>query len=498
MQRKAGAPKLTSGGEMNWGAHLEKLATGILGLDTILGGGLPRGSLALIGGPPGVGKTVLTTQIAFHHASQGKRVLMLTALTEANAKLIAFLDGFEYFDTELIGNGLEILNIQMMLAEEGLEPLLAEIRTNVLANHIEILVIDSLRSLNTLVPDTAQVQSFIFGLGAAMFLIGCTTLLVEDQYAPSEREPPEQGIADTILSLQLPRVGQRTMRQIEVVKARGLNPLMGRHSFEICNSGIQVYPRIESRVPDGQVEARQDRLSWGVSGLDELTGGGIPSHSSTLVTGTAGIGKTTLSLQFVAAGARNQEACLYVPSFESQTQLLSKARGFGLELDAAVDIGTLRIMETPTGGIDCNQLIHHILEDITQRSVKRLVLDTIHPLERELLRDNRFTEALGTLARFLRSHGVASLYTRELTQIVGQELDITNGKDAQWSTIDNMVLMRPIELSGSLGRVLSILKMRASDHSKKFHQLDITPGGITIVGEIEGLQGILSGLPRRV
>ncbi|HEX8036674.1 MAG TPA: RAD55 family ATPase, partial [Ktedonobacterales bacterium] len=90
--------------------------TGVPGLDVVLGGGVPRGSLALIIGVPGSGKTTLTSQMAFRAASAGKRVLILTALSESTNKLLAHLRSFSFFDPTLIGAYIHLVSLQATVA----------------------------------------------------------------------------------------------------------------------------------------------------------------------------------------------------------------------------------------------------------------------------------------------------------------------------------------------------------------------------------------------
>src|SRR5437764_3758225 len=71
--------------------------TGVPNLDGVLGGGLPRGALMLVVGAPGSGKTTLALQMAFAAARAGRRVLILTALSEPTNKLIAHLRTFTFF-----------------------------------------------------------------------------------------------------------------------------------------------------------------------------------------------------------------------------------------------------------------------------------------------------------------------------------------------------------------------------------------------------------------
>jgi circadian clock protein KaiC len=89
--------------------------TGVPALDVILGGGLPRGSLVLIMGLPGSGKTTLASQISFTAAAEGKSTLVLTALSESTNKLISHLSAFHFFDPALIGGPVQFLSLQSVL-----------------------------------------------------------------------------------------------------------------------------------------------------------------------------------------------------------------------------------------------------------------------------------------------------------------------------------------------------------------------------------------------
>src|SRR5690348_12068215 len=87
-------------------------ATGVPHLDQVLGGGVPRGGLVLIMGVPGSGKTTIASQIAFAAARAGKKVLLLTAISEPTNKLLAHLASFTFFDRELVGGPIQVLSLQ--------------------------------------------------------------------------------------------------------------------------------------------------------------------------------------------------------------------------------------------------------------------------------------------------------------------------------------------------------------------------------------------------
>src|SRR5919205_1972011 len=92
--------------------------TGVPGLDTVLGGGLPTGDLVFIIGTHGSGKTILALQMAFARVRSGCKALLLTAFSESHDKLIAHLSNLDFFDASLVGQQLQFLSILSMLDEE--------------------------------------------------------------------------------------------------------------------------------------------------------------------------------------------------------------------------------------------------------------------------------------------------------------------------------------------------------------------------------------------
>jgi len=473
------------------------IETGVPGLDEILAGGIAKGSLVLITGPSGAGKTILATQMLFHHAKAGKRVLILSVLTEASSKLIAHLDSLEYFDSSLLGDEVRILNIQHMLDSKGLDAALDEILTLVMKDGIELMLIESVHSLYALIEDASAVQDFLFRLGSSLFQVGCTAIMVTPRDAFTSASSLEAVISDVTLELAVSLVGKRQVRELQVIKERGSPPLSGLHSYDITNAGIRLYPRIETRAVLEEVPAADGRLSWGVPRLDELTGGGIRLYDTTLVLGTTGVGKTTLGLHFLADGVANGESCLYVTFHETAGRLLEKSEDFGMSLSRSVGASNLQVAYVPPAALDVDSVLNRIVSEVEHRRVKRLVIDTLNPLELVATREGRYPEVLPALLNVLQAAGVTALMLRETTQVIGDSLDLGDALGAYWTPFDNILLLRPVELDGAVKRILSVLKMRRSDHDERFYRLDIGARGLEIGQTLQGLAGLLTGLPRR-
>ncbi len=220
---------------------MQRITTGVPGLDQAMDGGIPKGSTVLVAGPPGAGKTTLANQIAFHRASQGESVLILTTSSEGVTKLVTFLEALEYFDPQLVGHAVQIQSVEALLASGGLDALLQEIRRSAVESRAGLVVLDSLTSLYNSHKDPDAVRCFLTDLGSALFLLGCTTILVQSQYS-AEQSLVEQAIADSVILLEESVEGAREKRRLRISKMRGSEHLYGLHPYELTQAGLSLHP----------------------------------------------------------------------------------------------------------------------------------------------------------------------------------------------------------------------------------------------------------------
>ena len=474
-------------------------ATGVPNLDWVLGGGLPRGSLAIVVGPPGSGKTTLAAQIVFAAARSGRRALILTALSEPTSKLVAHLRTFRFFDETLLGGPVQVISLEQFLPK-GLSTTGEELLTLVHRAGAGVVVIDGFRGMRGADADPQQGRQFLYDLGGALSVRGTTTIVTSEA---DPRDPaffPELTTADVIIGMHYRLVGVRQLRAIEAVKVRGGAPLPGLHGLALSEEGASVYPRLESRVasparygdagtagqgPAGDLAPGatgglgEPRAAFGVPGLDAALDGGLVRGTITLVAGSLGVGKTTMLLAFVLAGIAAGEPALLLGFRETPAQLLLKARLFGAEsaLERALAPGGgLEMLYLPPVELDPDIVADLLLAALERTGARRLIIDSTAELERAVARSGdpgRAEEYLAALAVVLRRPGVTSLLTRETPLALAQTLDTS--VDPVGMVADNVLLLQKIATDGRLRRVISVLKTRFAAHDEALHDLEICP-----------------------
>jgi len=474
---------------------LQHVPTGVPNLDLVLGGGgLLRGTIAMVIGPPGSGKTILAQQIAFHRAAQGEVVLYFTGFSETNEKLLAHNRSLAYFDENVIGAQLQMASLPDLL-EQGSHEAEEAIVGTARKHSAGLVVLDGFRSMRGFLPDDQAAARFLYSVGAKLALVGTTLLVLVEGDATDRIRDPEQSVCDVILSLHRLVHGGGHRRQIEVLKVRGAAPLSGLHPFTIDARGITVYPRLESVVPTDPPAWRTERAGFGIPDIDSLLDGGLNVGTSTLAAGTPGLGKTLLALHFLAEGARRNEPGLLAGFTETAVQLRQKAGMFGIDLVAAEAAGTIELLTVPPHDLDADLVAWLIRERVEQRGVRRLVIDSATELEGGLTSPERAPMFLASLAAYLRSQSVTTYMTVDVPTIVGPELSFAGSPLVVFA--ENLLLLRYAEYQGELHRLFAVLKMRFSNFDRELRVYNIQDGvGIHVAGAAPRAEGLLTGLAR--
>jgi len=484
---------------MNPSVTIRRLATGVPGLDAILGGGLPEFSFNLISGPPGSGKTTLAHQIMFALATPERPALFITVLGEPPLKMLRYQQQFSFFDTARIGEAVRFVNLNDELATGDFEQVLERITLEVAAASPALVFVDSFRAvLLDAAKSGAQsgnLQHFVQQLGVQLSAWQATTFLIGEYHAPVD-DHPVFTVADGLLALRQSVHRNSMVRQIQILKMRGQATSPGVHTFRITGAGIEIFPSAVVREDSGNTADRSlspardgHRMSMGVPRLDAMLGGGLPSGFSLLVAGPSGAGKTLLATAFLAEGARCGEPGVMVAFEQTPSQSLNPA------IDDMVRAGTLGLINTRSMDLSMDEIVHHLIEMIHRMQARRVVIDSLSGFELAVAPNFRedFRESLFRMVAALSSLGVTVLVTSELED---RYTDLRFSPYGSAFLTDAIIVQRYIEINSGLTRVMAVVKVRDSAHSSEIRQFSINGGGIVIGDPLQGYEGLLGGSPQ--
>ena len=468
---------------------MERLATGIGELDVVLDGGLKPGSLVILAGAPGTGKTILAQQICFASATPERKAIYYTTLSEPHSKLVSHLEPFSFFDPDALEGSVEFIHLGDLLLQEnggGLGTAVSEVVDKCFETNPAVVVIDSAKALRVFADDQS-LRTAYYELTSRVAHTD-TVLILVGEYAPEEIERSvEFALADGIVQLAYEPHEPADRRWLRVVKMRGAAHLPGKHSFRITVGGFQVSPRIETLTPEHAEPDLAARVSTGVPKLDELMGGGIPAADATAILGPSGCGKTVLALRFIAEGLAAGERCVYVSFQESPGQLVDKAASFGWDFEGPLESGQLVIHHVPHGELNLDTLGTVVRRELSTGSVRRVILDSLAELVVSAREIDRFPAYARSLVAFIRAGGASVLVTSETTTL-GPEAEALGGLSFLFH---NVLLLRYIEIESETRRALSILKMRDSDHGKGVYQFEVDEHGFSVGDKLEDVTGVL-------
>lgn len=476
---------------------IRRLKTGVPGMDDLLGGGLPEYSFNLIAGQPGSGKTTLAHQIMFALANPDNRALFFTVLGEPALKMLRYQQQFSFFDISKVDKSIRFVNLSADLAEGDFDRVLSRIGEEVRAFAPSLVFVDSFRSVVQSAKEgnqgVSELQQFVQQLGLQLTSWQATTFLIGEYLAPASESSPVFTVADGILWLSQNLHHNSMVRKIQVVKMRGQAQAPGLHTFRISKKGIQVFTRAtatQGSADDLAIEegTSEGRLPMGIPGLDEMLGGGLPTGYSLLVVGPSGSGKTILATEFLAEGVRRGEPGIIAAFEKSPSQLLNS------KLHLLAKAGQVAVLDTHDLDLSIDQILHDLIEMIDQMQAKRVVIDSLSGFELALAPEfsENFRGSLYRMIAELTNRGMTVLMTSELED---RYTDLRFSPFGSAFLADAIIVQRYIEIAGQFKRILSVVKVRGSGHSKGIRLFDITDEGIVLGETLSGYAGILSGHP---
>ncbi len=476
---------------------IQRLATGVPGLDEVLGGGLPEFSFNLIAGQPGCGKTTLAHQIMFALATPERPALYFTVLGEPPLKMLRYQQQFDFFDSQALEGRVRFISLSEEAMAGDLDLVLRRIVEAVAALSPALVFVDSFRSVIVANENSGHprqgLQQFVQQLGMLMTTWQATTFLIGEYFNETDANPVFT-VADGLIWLRQSVLRNSMVRKMEVLKMRGQSTLPGLHTYRIATSGIEVFAPaaavVAAQAEADPAPALEPRARLGVTGLDEMLGGGLPRGYSLLVAGPSGSGKSVLAASFLAEGARCGEKGV-VMAFEQRPN--HERNRLLADLIAA---GQVSLLNSQAPDLSIDEVVYLLVGEIRRHGAGRVVIDSLSGFELALAPSFRedFRESLLGLVTALSSAGVTVLMTSELED---RYTDLRFSPYGTAFLTDAIIVQRYIEVESCLRRVTAVIKVRASAHSDELREYRIDGGGIHIGEKLPNQEGLLGGRPTR-
>ncbi|GLC25616.1 ATPase domain-containing protein [Roseisolibacter agri] len=483
-------------------APAERASTGVVGLDEILGGGLPVNHLYLLDGEPGTGKTTLALQFLLAGRARGERGLYVT-LSESRAELQEVaashgwsLDGIDVFElgpdaglaTE---EGYTIFHPAEVELQQTVDAVLGAVERS----GATLVVFDSLSEMRLLARDPLRFRRQILALKQFFGGRRCTVLLLDDKSAP-EGDLQLHSLAHGVLVLEhvmLEYGAER--RRLKVTKLRGLRFQAGYHDFRIRTGGIAVFPRI--RIPQSLDAGAAEPRHWtsGSEELDALLGGGLQEGTSVVITGPAGTGKSVLCAQYACeAVTRGVRARFYLFD-ERLSTFRMRGLGLGMDLEAPLADGRLQLQQVEPTQLSPGEFASQVTDAVENDGVRLIVIDSLNGYLQSMPEERMLPTQVHELLSFLATRGVTTIMTLVQRGVFGSPVD----EAAEVSYLaDTVLLLRYFEVHGAVRQAISVVKKRTGDHERSIRECRVGRGGLHVGAPLREFQGVLTGVPRYV
>jgi circadian clock protein KaiC len=470
---------------------MEKIPTGVPGLDKILKGGLRKGWTYLVKGTPGSGKTILGLQFLMEGVKRGEKCAYISfdeTYEEVKLQAESFgwsLDGIYFIDK--VGD-LDIVSGNILFYDFDTT---AEITSFVESitqlkelENVDRVFIDGIGALRDVAKDPTISRRILVSITCFLNSIKATTIVSSDMSTEFGKELISYITSGEIALERIERDDGEVLRVMHVLKYRGGDAHLGRHYFRITSNGIVVYPIIP--LLSKKTTSKRNLLSTGSEELDLMLGGGIYEGASVIIAGKSGVGKTNLCLQILKENdMRNDVGILY--TFDETEEIIMD------RLSKLFDYKpkNLIIRELRTD-MSLGEFYTKIMDDISKYDPKIVVIDPINNLSSIALTTEELSKVLRLMKSQLRDAGIVFICVDEITEALGV-FRLTGFGISPYA--DYLILGRFMEIEGELVKTISVVKNRFGNHERTIRVLDIKEKeGLKISKPLKEYTGIMSGV----
>jgi circadian clock protein KaiC len=477
--------------------NLLKSPTGIKGFDEITGGGLPAGRPTLVCGGAGCGKTLFAMEFLVRGITQFNEPGVFMSFEETNEELIKNVASLGFDLENLVKNKkivLDHVHVERSEIEEtgeyDLEGLFIRLGYAIDSIGAKRVVLDTIESLFAGLPNQLILRAELRRLFRWLKEKGVTAIITGERGDETlTRQGLEEYVSDCVIMLDHRVTEQTSTRRLRVVKYRGSMHGTNEYPFLIDEDGFSVLP-VTSLGLEHIVS--NERISSGITELDKmLEGKGYYRGSTVLVSGTAGVGKTSVAAHFADSACKRGERVLYFCFEESPNQLMRNMRSIGIKLEPWVRKGLLQFQATrPTFyGLEMHLAVTH--KAVNAFNPDLVILD---PINTFVIGDkeNEVKMMLMRIVDFLKAKQITALFT----SLTSGDSVLESSDIGISSLIDTWLLLRDIELNGERNRGMYVLKSRGMANSNQIREFILTNHGVELRDVYIGASGVLTGSAR--
>ena len=470
--------------------------TGVVGLDQLLGGGLPARRLHLIEGSPGTGKTTLALQFLLEGRRLGESCLYVT-LSETAAELRAVaashgwtLDGIHIF---------ELARPEALAAEQYTLYHPAEIELGEMAKAVldmtaqrnaTRVVLDSLSEVRLLARDPLRYRRQILACKEYFSSRDCTVVMLDDRIARDD-DLHLQSVAHAVVRLeQEPFDYGRSRRRVRIVKIRGVAATEGFHDFKIERGGLVVFPQLK---PDSNDRPRTAMIRSGIDALDRLVGGGLTWGTCTLLLGPAGCGKSTLGAQYVTATAADCPAAVFLFD-ERRATFIDRCEALGMDMRSRVASGNVTLEQIEPGEISPGEFAYRVRKRV-EDGCRVVMIDSMNGYLHAIPSGHAPLVRMHELLAYLNERGVATILITAQHGMLG--MNMVAPLDVSYLA-DCVIMLRFFEANGSVRKAISVVKKRTGSHESTIREYAVGPDRVRVGEPLTDFHGVMTGVPQYV
>jgi circadian clock protein KaiC len=474
------------------------MRTGVSGLDQALGGGLPRGRTTLVVGGTGAGKTIFALQTLAEGVRLGEAGVLLS-FEESPKDILANIAAFTWAPSSRARARLSVMDGREVrsAARNGsfdLVGLLSAVEHRCRRMKARRIAIDGLDVLLDMIDDPAVMRREVYRLSDWLSEQALSAVVTAKRQPDDEALPSRYAflpfLTDCVIVLQHRVVGRTSMRELRIVKCRGVAHSSNEMPMVLSSSGLEI---VAPATTEMEHRVFSDRVSSGVARLDTMLDGGYLRGTCTLVSGAPGTSKTSLAGAFTEAACQRGERTLFVSYDEAGEAIVRNLSSVNIRLGRFVRSGLLRIFSVQASCTTPQAHVFRIASLLDEHAARCLVIDAVSALTHAGASEFASDAVLGLLDGAKR-RGVTVLLTSQIGGFDPTQEDTAIGIS---TVADTWMHLSYVPSAGERNRALTIIKSRGTGHSNQVRELILSSQGLSLVDVYTAGGAVLMGTMRR-